>query len=75
MDEELKGDKIERVLRIYAKLMEGRIINKTEEAKLYSVLLFPAFLVGLVCIGLLSVATLILAITGVAVLIGEAVKA
>lgn len=37
MKEELKGDKIGRVLQIYAKLTEGCIINKAEEAKLYSV--------------------------------------
>ena len=37
MDEELKNDKIRRVLKIYAKLVEGCIINKAEEAQLYSV--------------------------------------
>lgn len=37
MDDELKSDKIGRVLRIYAKLTEGCIINKAEEAQLYSV--------------------------------------
>lgn len=37
MDEELKSDKIRRVLQIYAKLTEGCIINKAEEAQLYSV--------------------------------------
>lgn len=33
----VKSDKITRVLQIYAKLMDGRIINKSEEAQLYGV--------------------------------------
>ena len=35
--DELKGNKIERVLGIYTKLMEGDIVNKSEEAKNYGV--------------------------------------
>lgn len=37
MDEELKNDKIGRVLQIYSKLTEGCFINKAEEAQLYNV--------------------------------------
>lgn len=37
MDEELKNDKIGRVLQIYAKLTDGYIVNKTEEAAAYGV--------------------------------------
>lgn len=37
MDEEVKSDKIGRVLQIYAKLTEGYIVNKTEEAQIYGV--------------------------------------
>ena len=37
MTEELKSDKIERVLQIYAKLTEGYIVNKAEEAAEYGV--------------------------------------
>ena len=45
-------------------------------AKIFcTVLLFPVFLVGLVCVGLLYVAIPILVIIGVVVLIGEVVKA
>ena len=32
-----KADKINRVLQLYAKLSDGYIINKTEEAELYGV--------------------------------------
>lgn len=35
--EELKNDKIERVLGIYTKLLNGYLINKSEEAKNYGV--------------------------------------
>ena len=35
--EELKGDKIERVLSIYTKLLNGYVINKEEEARYYGV--------------------------------------
>ena len=35
--DEIKGNKIERVLGIYTKLMEGDIVNKAEEAKNYGV--------------------------------------
>ena len=37
MGEEVKGDKINRVLQIYAKLMDGYVVNKVEEAQLYGV--------------------------------------
>lgn len=37
MIEENKGDKIQRVLQIYNKLMDGCIIHKSEEALHYSV--------------------------------------
>ena len=37
MDEELKNDKIGRVLQIYTKLTEGYVVNKAEEALLYGV--------------------------------------
>lgn len=37
MDEELKNGKIERVLQIYAKLTDGYIVNKAEEAVAYGV--------------------------------------
>ena len=32
MQEENKGDKIRRVLQLYAKLSDGYVINKAEEA-------------------------------------------
>lgn len=35
--EELKGDKIQRVLQLYAKLSDGYVINKSEEAQNYGV--------------------------------------
>ena len=35
--EELKNDKIERVLGIYTKLLNGYLINKSEEARNYGV--------------------------------------
>ena len=31
--EEVKGDKIVRVLQIYAKLSDGYVVNKTQEAQ------------------------------------------
>ena len=34
---EIKGDKIQRVLQIYAKLSDGYIVNKAEEAQIYGV--------------------------------------
>lgn len=37
MDEELRNDKIGRVLQIYAKLTDGYIVNKAEEAAFYGV--------------------------------------
>ena len=37
MREAAKTDKINRVLQLYAKLSDGYIINKTEEAELYGV--------------------------------------
>lgn len=37
MEEEVKGDKIRRVLQIYAKLSDGYVINKTNEAQIYGV--------------------------------------
>ena len=37
MFEEEKGDKISRVLQIYAKLSDGYIVNKAEEAEYYGV--------------------------------------
>ncbi|MBD5489561.1 MAG: WYL domain-containing protein [Lachnospiraceae bacterium] len=37
MVEELKNDKIQRVLQIYAKLSDGYIVNKAEEALIYGV--------------------------------------
>ncbi|MBQ9765841.1 MAG: WYL domain-containing protein [Lachnospiraceae bacterium] len=35
--EEIKGDKVERVIGIYTKLINGYLINKTEEAQCYGV--------------------------------------
>lgn len=35
--QDLKNNKIGRVLAIYAKLMAGQVVKKTEEAKFYSV--------------------------------------
>ena len=35
--DELKGDKIQRVLQLYAKLFDGYVINKSEEAQNYGV--------------------------------------
>lgn len=49
MDEELKGDKIGRVLRIYAKLTEGCIINKVEEVQLYNVVYYIFVTLAWVC--------------------------
>lgn len=37
MDEELRNDKIGRILQIYAKLADGYLINKAEEARIYGV--------------------------------------
>lgn len=37
MEEKIKGDKIARVLQIYAKLSEGYVVNKAEEAQNYGV--------------------------------------
>ena len=37
MQEENKGDKIRRVLQLYAKLSDGYVINKAEEAAYYGV--------------------------------------
>lgn len=37
MEEEIKGDKIGRVLQIYAKLADGYVVNKAEEAQRYGV--------------------------------------
>lgn len=37
MEEEIKGDKIIRVLQIYAKLTDGYVVNKAEEAQRYGV--------------------------------------
>lgn len=37
MEEQIKGDKICRVLQIYAKLSDGYVVNKTEEAQRYGV--------------------------------------
>lgn len=37
MEEEMKEDKIGRVLQIYAKLTDGYVINKAEEAQRYGV--------------------------------------
>ena len=37
MEEEIKSDKIERILRIYTKLINGDIVNKSQEAMLFSV--------------------------------------
>lgn len=37
MEEDIRGDKIERVLRIYAKLSDGDVVNKSEEAQKYGV--------------------------------------
>ncbi|MBR1442157.1 MAG: WYL domain-containing protein [Firmicutes bacterium] len=34
---EIKGDKIQRVLQIYSKLLDGYVINKFEEAQVYGV--------------------------------------
>jgi predicted DNA-binding transcriptional regulator YafY len=33
----IKEDKIGRVLQIYAKLADGYVVNKTEEAQIYGV--------------------------------------
>ena len=35
--EEIKGDKIARVLQIYAKLSDGYVVNRSEEAQRYGV--------------------------------------
>lgn len=35
--EEYKGDKVMRTLQMYAKLMDGHIIDKSEEAAFYGV--------------------------------------
>lgn len=35
--EEIKGDKIQRVLQIYSKLSDGYVVNKAEEAQIYGV--------------------------------------
>lgn len=37
MREDVKGDQIGRVLKIYSKLSEGYVVNKAEEAELYGV--------------------------------------
>ena len=37
MDDGVKGDKINRVLQIYSKLLDGYVINKAEEAEHYGV--------------------------------------
>ena len=37
MEEDLKGNKIRRVLQIYAKLSDGYVVNKAEEAQIYGV--------------------------------------
>lgn len=37
MEEEIKEDKISRVLQIYAKLSDGYVVNKAEEAQRYGV--------------------------------------
>lgn len=37
MEEIAKGDKVVRTLQIYAKLAEGYVVNKSEEARLYGV--------------------------------------
>lgn len=37
MEENAKGDKVVRVLQLYAKLMDGCVVNKTEEARFYGV--------------------------------------
>ena len=37
MSEEVKGDQISRVLQIYAKLSDGYVVNKSEEAERYGV--------------------------------------
>lgn len=37
MEEEIKSDKIERILHIYNKLINGDIVNKSQEAMLFSV--------------------------------------
>ena len=37
MKEDIKGDQIGRVLRIYSELLDGYVVNKTEEAARYSV--------------------------------------
>ena len=34
---EIKGDKIQRILQIYSKLLDGYVINKFEEAQVYGV--------------------------------------
>ena len=33
----IKNDKVYRVLEMYTKLMEGKVLNKVEEAKYYDV--------------------------------------
>ena len=35
--EEIRGDKIERVLQLYAKLADGYVIHKEEEAQRFGV--------------------------------------
>lgn len=37
MKDEIKGNQISRVLKIYSKLSDGYVVNKAEEAKLYGV--------------------------------------
>lgn len=37
MKDEIKGDQISRVLQIYAKLSDGYVVNKAEEAARYGV--------------------------------------
>ncbi len=37
MRDEIKGDQISRVLQIYAKLSDGYVVNKAEEAARYGV--------------------------------------
>lgn len=37
MSEEIKSDKIGRVLQIYAKLVDGYVVSKAEEAQFYGV--------------------------------------
>ena len=48
MQEENKGDKIRRVLQLYAKLSDGYVINKAEEAvimELQSVVLLEILMI------------------------------